>query len=578
MPPAPAPDLRRLPSGRWRSIASGAWVAILLSIATGCASAGTRLPMRPAPETLPIGSPLRLSTLSDGDAWLRHHMTVGAYGEARTLLARPRLYAGADRLLVTLQEALVLRAEGDLARSNALLEWADLEAERRYVRSVSESVGSLIVNDRVVSYTPTSTELAMIPYYRMMNFLGSGDVDAAAVEARRIGAVLERGDRGPARRCGEDGMLQYLSGLVFEAAGERNDALVALRRADRAFGECPGGRTAAPAAFGSDLLRVAVSLGIEEVADSTMHHYTSAASAPSRSDSGEVLVIIERGFVAHLSEGAIHVPIFDEEVDRLESGDAAAIAESAAAIAARLVGNAAERAYWGRTWDDHPAARFGYVASGTYLLRLAWPAAHRSATPPAEMRLTVGTGAVALDPATDLSALMAIEADERWTGAMTRTVTRGLIRFLATREMEKKAEKQGGELLGFVTGRLANLAGNELERADTRSWSLLPDQIFVGRLTLPAGTHRVILEVDHARGVGETATLDLGEVTVEAGGFVLVDQRIWSDTLLARRDGTSTGSVDGWGGTPEPSEAPVPHESSAPDREPVRGPTSTPPH
>jgi hypothetical protein len=48
-----------------------------------------------------------------------------------------------------------------------------------------------------------------------------------------------------------------------------------------------------------------------------------------------------------------------------------------------------------------------------------------------------------------------------------------------------EAKKQGGELAGFF----ANVASAVSERADTRSWSLLPGNILMARLPLAAGKY-----------------------------------------------------------------------------------------
>jgi uncharacterized protein len=491
----------------------------------GCASAGHR-PARPAPASLAPNSPLLVASLADGDAWIRHHLMFGDHDQALALLKPGRRQAGADRLLRALQEAIVLREAGEFERSNEHLEWADLEAERRQIRSASETLGTFIANDRVVSYTPTPGEAAMIPYYRMLNYLALGDLDAAAVEARRIGSLLDSSGT-DGRRCQGDAMLQYLAGLVFEAAGEGNDALVSLRRAESSFAVCPAGSgPGAPAHLGSDLLRIAADLGIEEVADGARERYASAVLQPA-SRNGEVVILLERGFVAHLSEQAVHVPILEREIEDLESGDISGIAEAAALVVSRLADNFIERAYWGSAWDDHPAVQVGYALSGAYILRLAWPVVVEPDRAPGSLRLVAADDTIGVARIGGVSEMVAGELVDGRATALTRMVGRGMVKFLATRELEKQAEKRGGELLGFVTGRLSNLAANELERADTRSWSLLPDEIAMARLTLPPGTHDLRLESISPAGT-LVGYLDLGPVEVQPDELVVVSRRLWS--------------------------------------------------
>src|SRR5690606_3910725 len=75
-------------------------------------------------------------------------------------------------------------------------------------------------------------------------------------------------------------------------------------------------------------------------------------------------------------------------------------------------------------------------------------------------------------------------------------------------------------------GRLANLVGNQLEQADTRSWTLLPDRISLLRMQLPPGTHPVQLDIEGEGGARWTQ--DLGSVQVDPGRLTVVRSRVWA--------------------------------------------------
>ena len=61
--------------------ARGAAMLLCAGLLTGCASR-VPLPTRPAPESLPAGSPLRSRTLDERDAWLRHYVMFGEHPDA----------------------------------------------------------------------------------------------------------------------------------------------------------------------------------------------------------------------------------------------------------------------------------------------------------------------------------------------------------------------------------------------------------------------------------------------------------------------------------------------------------------
>ena len=514
-------------------------LGLLVLLLPACASVQGSGLSRPSLRALPATSPLHDPTLALGDAWLRHHLHLGQPHAALELFDSIDGPLIGDDLLAALQRALVLREAGEFERSTALLEWADVEAEARSVTSVSRTAGSFILNDRILSYVPSPGEAAMIPYYRAMNHLELGDLDAAAVEARRIGALLEGLDASPERRCGEEAMLRHLAALIFDAAGEMNDALVAARLAEATYRGCEGD---VPAGVVLDLNRLAGRAGLNEVVDSVRARYASILAGDltadttsaddggdpaGYADTGELVLFLERGFIAHRREAALHVPIFESEIEVLGNGRGGAVAEVAAEIAARLLVGFTERGYWGSAWGERPRVQVGRALGGAHILRLAWVGIEEQGRLPT-LQLSTGSTSLPATPYANLSRVVRAEVDAERAAALTRLMTRALAKYAVSRRVERKAEKQGGELAGFLAGRLANLAANESERADTRSWTLLPGRIDVVRVRLPAGTHALRLQVHTGADALPVEWLDLGEVDVYAG----------KTTLLSRRDGS----------------------------------------
>lgn len=496
---------------------------VTLLVTSGCAARGGSLPL---PETVPSGSPLLSTTLEQGDAWLRHHLMLREYAQALELLEDSRV-APRDRLVHALQAGLVLHRAGEYRRSNEVLEWAKIEADRRYTRSASRGLASLGLGDRALAYTPSPAEMAMLPFYRMLNYLALGEMEGALVEARRTNALISAAAADDSGACHEYGMLSYLAGVVQSAGGEANDALVSLRQAEDRYGRCGSDvAVTAPVRLGHDLYQAARAVGVAEVADSVALRYGLDGDA-SRAG-GDVLLIIEEGFVAHRSAEALHVPIFPEDLEGLHGGDADAVLVAAARVTERLVQNFAERAVWGQAIDDLQWAQWANALSGAYVLRLAWPASRREPAAPAGVRVLVGDSLAAVAAVGEISTLVERDLEAQRPAMLARLVARGIARYLLAREVEQAAEDRGGELAAFVAGRLANAAANELERADTRSWSLLPERISLARLRLPEGTHRLRLETLGVDGA-VLRSHDLGNVDVVAGGLVALSSRVWSN-------------------------------------------------
>jgi uncharacterized protein len=503
------------------AFARGGLLLTLILGTAGCALRGNDF-ARPPLHSLPPGSPFHVTSLAAPDAWLRHHLMAGEHERALKILTPGSRDPFGDDLLRALQEALVLRQAGEFERSNERFAWAEDEIDRRSTLSVSRAAGSLILNDRVLPYLPGRGEAAMVPFYRMLNHLALADLEGALVEARRLSAQLGPPHSTKGAECRHDGALRYLAGLVFEAGGEQNDALVSLRQADVSFRSCGSAGGGAPDGFGADLIRLARVLDFEEVADYAVARYGTPAEPVG--GTGEVLVLVEQGFVGHRREEALHVPIFPADIEELESGDVEGILRATASITARLANNFAERGVWGAAWDDNPATHFGYALRGAHVLRLSWPSFVEPDPAPVPMRLRVDDDSIAVHTLANLSVALQRDFEEGRPVLLARAVGRGLTKYLVSREAERQAEKRRGEIAGFLTGRLANLAANELERADVRSWSLLPDGLAIARVTLPEGSYRLRLETGSEEG---SIVRDLGTVEIRAGELVVLGERIW---------------------------------------------------
>jgi tetratricopeptide (TPR) repeat protein len=533
-----------------RRLLSAALPGVLLPLAlAACAGAGA-YPAMPAPESLPANSPLLSQSLGRTDAWLRRYVMEGKPDSAVGMLDPASRVRPRDELVRQLQLGLVYHYAGKWEASNAAFEWAETEAAQRWTKSLTGQVGELVLNDAAAGYVPPPGEMALIPYYRMLNYLALGASDGALVEARKasdwLGRLSEEKDP-----CVGDGFVHYLAGLAFRGAGERNDALVSYRNAERSFAVCAEKDDAgAPEWLGAELYRAARDAGVGSVADSAAARYRLAhlAMQPDPA-SAELVVFVENGWVAHRASADVHVPIFPEEVDGVDGGDAGQVAAAATRVIAHLVGNLQEQSFWGEALDDRPEFQLAAAADGAYVMKLAWPEYRLEASDAPAVRVVVDSQAVDAPMVEDLSAVMLRRWQAQRPAVLSRMVGRGIVKFLASHALERHARKKGGEAAGWITGRLANLAGNALEHADTRGWTLLPNRISVARFTLPAGEHTVRLEVLDGGGA-VTQTVELGHVTLHPRGTLVLNRRVWGEemgdvrTLYRRGGGVKTAERD----------------------------------
>jgi hypothetical protein len=98
-------------------------------------------------------------------------------------------------------------------------------------------------------------------------------------------------------------------------AREDNDAMVSLRQSLAAFEEYEEQYgIAPPQPVIEDVVRIASNLGFDDVAEQTTTAYLGDAKVGEVSgDAGELLVLIENGFIAYRAEEKVYIPILAEK-------------------------------------------------------------------------------------------------------------------------------------------------------------------------------------------------------------------------------------------------------------------------
>ncbi len=387
-----------------------------------------------------------------------------------------------DELLRALTTGVSTFYASQFARSAGLLDSAALLADDRITKSLSKNALSLVTNDNALPYQPRRTERLFIPYYGMLSYARLEQWEDAAVEARRVGALLAQyaPDMNESERS-TYATLHYLSGAVFERAGEKAEAQVAYRLS----------KSLAPLAGDS--------------------------AQPARAnDEGEVLVVVERGFVAHRATESVNLFFGDDDEDD----------DSTHTFAGGPRPRVRDRRHHKHADEDG------------YWLAVAFPSLRRSPRVYGDAQAFVdgvGVPGVRMSSVLD-DAASADESRER-AGMLVRATARAAAKYAVTKAVKDKK--------GEVAGKIANIGASLLERADVRSWHLLPQEITLLRVRVAAGTHR--LQV----GLSDASRVDVGPVSVHAGAVTIATVRVWdearaSTTISTRYDvkdstrGTST--------------------------------------
>lgn len=418
----------------------------------------------------------------------------------------PRRLTPRDDLIEALYDGMWAYYAGDWERASKGFVAASDLAEDRFTKSLRENAAALLTNDLALSYTPGHTERLFTHYYGALAWAGKGDYENAAVEARRLGAMLQQlepqmTDRDKSSRA----LLRYVSGAIFEAYGEANDADVSYRNARLLAG-----------------------------ADSS----AIPGRVPIPADSGDVVILIENGWVAHKVSQDLVVPVYGPEAAAFgPKGNVGQQLATSLTIAGKVLLVAAARPEQGIWWvDGKPVVINNWGGIGTaqrldkdgYLMRISWPVLRKSFEPQRFLAMS-GTRSSSGGLTASLNDAVAADLSRDRKTVLARTIARQAVKLAATEAAEAKASKKWGDVTGSIIGGLLNAAGAALERADTRGWLLLPASISAVRVRLPAGKQGVTAVVG-----GQSR--DIGQVTVRPGRVTVVSRRVWSGQLGAVAD------------------------------------------
>ena len=426
-----------------------------------------------------------------------------------------------SRLLYLYLRGTVLRRRGLWALSNQALDAADQLYEDLYTRSISREAGAFLTGDYLIEYRGQRFESTYLHYYKVLNYLRLRDPEGAAVECRRLAFKLQRFADSPDGFYRDDPFLHYLTGMVFEAAGEWPDADVSLRNAAAAFQRlAPAYHVEFPASLGCDLVDNAMKMGDGTAAREYRQRFGCttrlAAHGATVSDStggpigrrtaerdeasGMLRLFLESGSIPFLRQQRFVVPIYRGEItDDLDQP----------VYSRRLV----ER-------RGCPVERKREL---DYLLTVAVP----EVVEPVSRLGAVRVYAVAAGGANPVPLVATEVADlteqarqafhDREAEVTLRAAARALEKYLVARA----GERHGGK----VAKRAANLAAIATESADTRCWISLPGRILLVSAALPPGTYRldIILTDTSGRRAGFER---ISDIVIRSGGSTFLSHRL----------------------------------------------------
>jgi tetratricopeptide (TPR) repeat protein len=384
----------------------------------------------------------------------------------------PAELAGDNALLVldrgTVQQSLAQfdGSKNDFQASDKAIDMLDL------AHNAGDSIGEYIFSGSSSRYVAPPYEKLLINTLNMINYLETGDLSGAKVEARRL-SVMQRYIRDEIKEPNNSilGLGGFLAGFVYEKSGDADEA---LRYYDDAlqftgFGVlAPAVRELAPrATFKSE--RIAKALAEAE------SNAPAEPAAPAE-EGGDVICVVGYGRVPHKIPKRVPIGLALTMVSHIIHPHDFAAAQRLAAQG--LV-----------TWINYPTLA---PEQGGYAVPTC----------------TIDGKSIPMTEAVNISAEVTTEWRKIEGQIILSAITRMVARLLVGAGIKKAGGDSGWATLASL-GTQATLVA--LDTPDTRSWETLPARVAVGRVRVAPGRHTVSAS---ARGVTRTQPID-----VKSGGY-----------------------------------------------------------
>ena len=389
---------------------------------------------------------------------VEQHLVTQNYQVAMTTL--DKLYAGSDRdaVLYYLNKGMLLRMDGDFKASNDAFESAKRLMDELEAISITEQTGSMVINDEVKSYEGEVFEKVLLHFYKVLNFLELGKIYEARVEVLQTDQLLKKiKQKLSVDELPEEAWVRYMSGLVFEDLGEWSDAMIAYRKAYQAYNNTKGKyKLSIPYSLKVALLRMAERQGLNQELEQYKKEFgiNQWETVAELQNKGELIVVLNSGLAP------------------LKKRNSATVVSP----------------------------------SSGQLIRISLPVYVKRPIAASGANYDVNGQQGQLENVEIVDALAVKSLEEQMPTIVARAAARQAIKYQAT----KAANEQSNGL-----GLLFNLAGTLLEQADTRSWTTLPQAIYMARIPLQPGSYNLSLKITSYDGRDKTVKFD--GIRIKAG-------------------------------------------------------------
>ena len=392
-------------------------------------------------------------------------------------------YDDESHLLYLMDLGMTLHLAGQYEESNTRLEEADDLVEEQYTKRIRDEASAIFLNETELPYRGDPYEQVMINVIKALNYALLQNLPDALVEARkidhRLNVLADSVDKDEYR---EDPFARYLTGVLYEASGDLNNAFIAYRKAEEGYRLAQSwlGVTL-PEILKRDLLRVTNALHLSEEYQRYHEAFPEVPEPETFNESrAQVVVVSYNGLGPTKEDIFVDVPL---SLNALQL------------VAISRYG------FGGGTRHTRGRDAVLYGLQGR-IVRVALPklVPHPSHVAYSRVRAKEHTSEyeTTTQRVYDLGATAKKNLDDQFPTLVVRAAARSALKYGAAEAagVGTRAAVNGdeGQLIAFLVSALAKMLAVASEEADIRTWRTLPAEIQIGRLWLTPGEYTVTME------------------------------------------------------------------------------------
>ncbi|MGM0568227.1 MAG: hypothetical protein ACQESB_03295 [Elusimicrobiota bacterium] len=404
---------------------------------------------------------------------VRKHAASYKYEAALSSLEDTNLHESQkNRLLYHFEAGLLYHLAGDYRQSNYFLERAEWISDEMYTRSISAEAVALLTSDMMLPYRGEYFDYLFVNYYKLLNYLYLSDIQGALVEVRRINHKLSLFEK-------DSAFFHYITAILHDISGNESGAFIEYKKAYEGYSERYSQDLNIPV---PEQLKKDIWAFIQKTEFSRRDELPPEAMVPFElpKEYGQAVFLFETNFAPRKIENSIQMQIPSEY-----------------------------------------KKKYPKKLSGVYYLKVSLPEYEEPDDNIKKVSLNINGSSHSLELTESPGKLALLNFQKIKPTIVARAMARAVAKYVGYRQV------RGGEDASEARkalGLLANILGVATERADTRSWLTLPNNIFFARKYLPPGTYTFSADIQ-LRG-GTSKKTEEFEFKIKKGETVFITKRL----------------------------------------------------